>query len=216
MVRDIAGSQTSSYPIAFQNLYDVASHTRLNLYSLLEKHQIPLDYFRVDDGVLGWNSAALEVIHDALQHAITNTIDHGFVFPRMRQQISAPKVQLELKAWHEDLYTVIELRDNGNGIDDSALHALAKRYDYDLANFENPLDLLFEAGVSSTTEVSLTSGRGVGAAAVRDAALRLKGKATLRRNAERGLTLRLILPRETSLYSTHTLQIRGHKTGDAI
>ena len=60
---------------------------------------------------------------------------------------------------------MIELSDNGNGIDDSALHALAKRYDYDLATFENPLDLLFEAGVSSATEVSLTSGRGVGSAA---------------------------------------------------
>jgi HPt (histidine-containing phosphotransfer) domain-containing protein/PAS domain-containing protein len=216
MVRDIAGSQTSSYPIAFQNLYDVASHTRLNLYSLLEKHQIPLDYFRVDDGVLGWNSAALEVIFEALQHAITNTIDHGFVFPRLRQQITAPKVQLELKAWHEDLYTVIELSDNGNGIDDKSLLALAKRYDLDLAKFENPLDLLFESGVSSTTEVSLTSGRGVGTAAVRDAALRLKGKAMLRRNPERGLTLRLILPRETSLYSTHTIQIRGQKNSDAI
>lgn len=216
MVRDIAGSQTSSYPIAFQNLYDVASHTRLNLYSLLEKHQIALDYFRVDDGVLGWNSVALEVIHEALQHAITNTIDHGFVFPRLRQQLTAAKVQLELKAWHEDLDTVIELTDNGNGIDDKTLQALAKRYDFDIANFENPLDLLFESGVSSTTEVSLTSGRGVGTAAVRAAALRLKGKASLRRNPERGLTLRLTLPRETSLYSTHTLQIRNHKNSDAV
>ncbi|HYX32302.1 MAG TPA: PAS domain-containing protein [Oligoflexus sp.] len=96
IVEEMAGTNTSTSSHSFQNLYDVASHTRLNLYSLLEKHQIELDFFQVEDGVIGWNSSALEVVSEALQHAITNTIDHGFVFPRMRNQITAAKVQLQL------------------------------------------------------------------------------------------------------------------------
>ncbi|HYX32303.1 MAG TPA: ATP-binding protein [Oligoflexus sp.] len=107
--------------------------------------------------------------------------------------------------------TIIELTDNGNGIDDATLQSLAHKYGLDLATFENPLDLLFESGVSSTTAVSLTSGRGVGTAAVLAAAVKLKGTASIRRNAQRGLTLRLTFPRATSLYSTQTLNIRSGK-----
>ncbi|MDQ3234916.1 MAG: ATP-binding protein, partial [Pseudobdellovibrionaceae bacterium] len=173
---------------------------------------IELEAFTVEDGVLGWHSSALEVIHEAVQHAITNAIDHGFVFPRLRNQITASKVELHLKAWHEDLTTVIELKDNGNGIDDQTLQGLAKKYGKDLGAYKNPLDLLFESGVSSTTTVSLTSGRGVGTAAVRAAFEGLNGTVTFHRNPGRGLTLRITLPRETSLYSTQTLQIRNKQS----
>jgi len=153
----------------------------------------------------------LELVSEALQHAITNTIDHGFVFPRMRNQITAPKVQLQLKAWHEPMVTIIELGDNGNGIDDKTLQALADKYGLDLTSYKNPLDLLFESGVSNTSAVSLTSGRGVGTSAVRAAAAKLKGTVSMRRNTHRGLILRLELPRDTSLYSTHTQSIRSGK-----
>lgn len=209
MIREIAGGSGST--VHFQNLYDVASHSRLNLYSLLEKHQLELDFFQVDDAVIGWDSAALEMVCEALQHAVTNTIDHGFVFPRMRQQITAPKLQLQLKAWLEPRETVIELVDNGNGIDELTLQSLATKYGLELSSYENPLDILFESGISNATAVSLTSGRGVGASAVRAAAAKLQGMASFRRNPERGLTLRLILPRETSLYSTHTQYMRTIK-----
>lgn len=204
LVRELGGSD-NSYKMIMHNLYDVASQNLLNIYSLLEKNNLEFEGFTVEDGVLGWRSEVLEAVSTVLLHASTNSIDHGFVFPRQRNQITAGKVRFRLKAWHELKNTVVEISDNGNGVDDETLRKLAEKYELDLSAFANPLDILFESGVSNTVTLSLTSGRGVGTSAIRAVAEKLQGSATILRNPDRGLTIRVTLPRETSLYSSRAL-----------
>ncbi len=208
MLRELIGADSHSFQMAPKNLYDIVSSNLINLYSLLEKNQLELASFQVEDCVLGWSSEALETISEAVLHAITNSIDHGFVFPKLRNELTAKKVQLQLRAWQEPLATVIEVTDNGNGIDERTLQALADKFQLNLAQYANPLDLLFESGVSNTTGVSLTSGRGVGASAILAAAVKLQGSAKYFRNPDRGLTVQLRIPRETSLYSSLTIGLR--------
>ncbi|MFW7378943.1 MAG: hypothetical protein ACOH5I_09070 [Oligoflexus sp.] len=61
----------------------------------MEKHQFNFVSFVIDDGVWGWDAQALEILGEAFQHAITNTIDHGFVFPSMKQPIVASELTIE-------------------------------------------------------------------------------------------------------------------------
>ncbi|MDQ3230862.1 MAG: ATP-binding protein [Pseudobdellovibrionaceae bacterium] len=210
LLMELVGNDASTSSPILHNLYDLVSQNMSNLYSLLEKHQIEFESFHVDDRVWGWSPEALECMNEALLHAVTNTIDHGFVFPKMRQEIVAAKLKVQLKAWMEATEIVLEYSDNGNGVDDKTLERLAEKYNMPLSSFSNPLEILFEAGVSNATGVSLTSGRGVGTAAIKAAAEKLRGTSTMRRNSDRGLTLQIRLPRETCLFSTHTIAaVRG-------
>ncbi len=120
----------------------------------------------IDDQFIPWPKDWLDTVADILVHGITNSIDHGFILPKLRG-MAVPSVRLQLSAAvHQGQLSVV-LEDNGLGIDMQRLQELAQGRGV-LANTEDELlALLFADGISTAEQTTESSGRGVGLAALK-------------------------------------------------
>jgi HPt (histidine-containing phosphotransfer) domain-containing protein/HAMP domain-containing protein len=128
-------------------------------------------------------------------HAVRNAIDHGLETPEERTDAGKPangKLSLTASLVGESLR--LRLQDDGRGIQWEALAEAARNKGLPHATRTDLLEALFSGGLSSRTEVSETSGRGVGMSAVRAECLRLTGELTLDSELGRGTTLEIVLP----------------------
>lgn len=151
----------------------------------------------------------IEVMRDPLGHIIRNAVDHGIEAPAMRRMIGKPESgRLTVSARQSGNRIMIEIVDDGNGIDVSRLVAKARtlglRDAETLAGMSEAakLDLIFEPGLSSRDTVTATSGRGVGMDVVRDSIDQIGGKLTLINTPGRGLTITIGVPLTLSIIST--------------
>jgi len=115
------------------------------------------------------DKAVLEAIGDPLTHLVRNGIDHGIERPQVRQQAGKPTSStLKLSAWHEAGQVIIEVTDDGAGIDprtikDKALRmGLREGADLDAMSDKELVKLIFLPGFSTAKQVTDISGRGVG------------------------------------------------------
>jgi two-component system chemotaxis sensor kinase CheA len=113
-------------------------------------------------------------IFDPLIHLLRNAVDHGIELPAKRKAANKPEIgKIILKATHEGDSIVIEVSDDGNGIDPEVLRAKAiasNTMDRNLLqkmSHRELLGLIFLPGFSTAKEVSNLSGRGVGMDIVR-------------------------------------------------
>ncbi|OGC01359.1 hypothetical protein A2V82_01260, partial [candidate division KSB1 bacterium RBG_16_48_16] len=114
----------------------------------------------------------VELIKDPLVHMIRNALDHGIETPEKRRQAGkAEKGTLTLKAYHSGGNVLIEIIDDGQGLDKDKLleKAVAKGIIEQGNNLSEPeiLNLIFAPGFSTADQVSDISGRGVGLDVVR-------------------------------------------------
>jgi len=138
----------------------------------------------------------LEKFWPTLIHVIRNAVDHGAESPEIRQQKGkSPAMQLQFATRQMPEAFCIEIRDDGPGIDREALLKSARAKNLDVKSDISLLDLVFMDGLSSRENVTETSGRGVGLAAVRDACLKERGKVELVTETGKGTTLRFLFPR---------------------
>jgi len=109
----------------------------------------------------------IEELADPLMHIIRNAIDHGIEPSGMRERRGKPaKGRIELHAYQQGNHVVIEVYDDGAGIDAEKVHAKAIKMgmvapEAELSNQEI-FNFLFEPGFSTKDSVSELSGRGVG------------------------------------------------------
>ncbi len=145
------------------------------------------------------DKTVVEKIGDPLMHLLRNAMDHGIESPALRQAAGKPaKGSLSLNAYHDSGSIVIEIADDGAGLDrERILHkarergllaATATPSDQDIYN------LIFEAGFSTATTVTNLSGRGVGMDVVKRNITALRGSVDLDSEAGRGTTVRIRLP----------------------
>jgi two-component system, chemotaxis family, sensor kinase CheA len=143
----------------------------------------------------------IEALADPLIHIVRNSLDHGLETPEVRLAAGKAAVgTLTIRAAQEADRVVIEIRDDGKGIDP----ALIKRKAYekgviDEATLERisdreAINLVFAAGFSTADTVSDLSGRGVGMDVVRSGVERVGGSIQLESAAGRGTHLRISLP----------------------
>lgn len=128
-------------------------------------------------------------------HALRNAIDHGLEEPNEREACGKPRVgqlHLALRAGTES--TVIELADDGRGIDWPRVRERASERGLPCDNREQLVQALFEDGVSTRTEVSDVSGRGVGLGALAEATRALGGRIDVESASGRGTQLRIEIP----------------------
>ncbi len=136
----------------------------------------------IDGGGIAIGRAAADGLAEPLTHALRNAIDHGIEFPGDRVAAGKDPIGgLFLTARPSDEEIVIEVRDDGRGIDPQALRASAVRagrMDVGSAlalSDEEALQLVFQPGLSTARAVTAVSGRGVGMDAVRAAVAALGG-----------------------------------------
>ena len=111
----------------------------------------------------------LDAVKDPIMHIVRNCIDHGIEHPVQRLANNKPETgKIELKAFHENGMVVIEIKDDGEGIDFDLIRAkayeknLLSELDFDKVSEEDLIQILFIPGFSTRSEVTNVSGRGVG------------------------------------------------------
>ena len=147
------------------------------------------------------DKAVLEKLFDPLLHLIRNAFDHGIESSEIRRSLrKSEQGQIEIKAYHRGSQTVIEVKDDGQGLN---LERISRRavelglvLDEQLATIPTSrlFNLIFEPGFSTASEVSQLSGRGVGLDVVRSQLRSLKGTIGVSSETGVGTTFTLRLP----------------------
>ena len=158
--------------------------------------------------------AVVDGLFEPLLHALRNAVDHGIESAAQRAAAGKPATgRVVLSARRESGGIVVEVADDGAGIDPARLRAVAKdRQVLDSATIdamddEAALELIFQPGFSTATEVTAISGRGVGMLAVRRAVAALGGRASLTSTTGVGTRLRLVVPQRVSVTRLLTIRI---------
>jgi two-component system chemotaxis sensor kinase CheA len=146
----------------------------------------------------------VEQINDPLVHMIRNSLDHGIETEQERVAAGKDPIgRVVLKAYHQGGSIVIELSDDGHGIDPAKILKKARktglvREDQNLSRQE-VLALIFEPGFSTAEKVTDISGRGVGMDVVRRNIEKLRGKVELETELGKGTTFKIKLPLTTAI-----------------
>jgi two-component system chemotaxis sensor kinase CheA len=140
-----------------------------------------------------------ESIGDPLVHIIRNAIDHGVETPEERVAAGKPEEGIvEVMAFHEGNFLVIQITDDGKGINGAKLIEKAKAKGIIPQNAalseQQAVELIFHAGFSTKDTVSEVSGRGVGMDVVKTNIEALGGEVKVRSKVGSGSCFRLMLP----------------------
>ena len=145
------------------------------------------------------DKSVIDKIADPLTHLVRNAIDHGIETPEERLALGKPaEGKLSLNAYHDSGMIVLEISDDGRGLNTARIleKAVARgMVEADAQLSEQQIHLLiFEAGFSTAEQVSNLSGRGVGMDVVRSAIDQLRGVIEIDSSAGQGCTFRVRLP----------------------
>lgn len=141
----------------------------------------------------------VEELNDPLLHMIRNSMDHGIEPPEKRvARGKAPVGSLNLRAYHQGGNIVVEIEDDGAGLDRDRIFAKAVERgliapDATLSD-EEVYSFIFAAGFSTAEKVTDLSGRGVGLDVVRRNIERLRGRVDISSKAGQGTLFKITLP----------------------
>ncbi len=162
------------------------------------------------------DKSVVEDLLDPLIHCVRNSIDHGIELPDERVKLGKNKAgTVTLKASNEGSMVVIEITDDGSGIDPKFIRKKAIEkglIDSDaILNNSQIYDLLFEPGFSTATEVTNVSGRGVGMDVVKTQIEKLKGTIQVVSEVNVGTTLIIRLPLTLAIIQGLLVRIGNNK-----
>ncbi len=177
---------------------------------------------RIDLRIVGEDTAAdktiIESLGDPLIHLVRNAIDHGIELPEQRLAAAKPETAtIQLKAFQEGDQVVIEVSDDGKGIDPMAIRlkafekGMVTEEKADALSDQAAINLIFLPGFSTTEQISDLSGRGVGMDVVRNAVERINGRVTLSSRKGEGTLVRLSLPLSMAVARVMMIEV-----GDAL
>ncbi|MBN2405019.1 MAG: hybrid sensor histidine kinase/response regulator [Coriobacteriia bacterium] len=156
----------------------------------------------IEGGDTELDKKVLEEINDPLIHILRNAVDHGLESTEDRVRSGKPAAgTIHLAARQEGDHIVIEVSDDGAGIDPEKVKAAAVRKGYISASEAKAMGdreaqyMIFEAGFSTSAIITEISGRGVGMDVVREFVVeKLKGSLDLVSTIGEGTTFRLTIP----------------------
>ena len=165
----------------------------------------------------------LTEISDPLMHILRNAVDHGIELPEERVAAGKPRSgQVELKASRERDQVVIEVVDDGAGLDVDAIERQAIQQDVrspeELETMADSavFDLIFHPGFSTAEEVTDTSGRGVGMDVVHETVTQLDGSVSVDSEPGEGTTVSLRLPVTMAIVKVLFVEVGGEEYGIPI
>ncbi len=162
------------------------------------------------------DKTVLEHLSDPLVHIIRNAIDHGLETPEERVAAGkSPVGVVELWAYHEGSQLVIEISDDGKGIDPARIFAKAVekglvRPDAQLSE-KQILDLIFHPGFSTKDQISEVSGRGVGMDVVKTNIERVSGTVGLVSVKGMGSNFKITLPLTMAIVDAMVVEIQHNR-----
>ena len=168
------------------------------------------------------DKAIAEKLQDPLLQLVRNSFDHGIEPPELRREQGKPEQgAIEICAYHQGSQTVIEVRDDGRGLNlDKVRHRAIElnlipdpeqTINYTAPTESDLLDVLFEPGFSTAAEVSEISGRGMGLDIVRSHIESLNGSITVRSTPKLGTSFILKIP-----FSMTTAQLMLVQAGGTV
>jgi two-component system chemotaxis sensor kinase CheA len=160
----------------------------------------------------------LEAISDPLTHLLRNAIDHGIELPEVRNASGkSPTGKVSLRSYHESSQVVVEVVDDGKGLDFERIKekAVARRLvtadkaatltDRDVAQF------IFHPGLSTADAVSNISGRGVGMDVVKTNIERIGGFVDVTSESGRGTTVKIKIPLTLAIIPALLVTVDGDR-----
>jgi two-component system chemotaxis sensor kinase CheA len=141
----------------------------------------------------------VDEVGEPLMHLVRNCVDHGIEPPDVRESRGKPRHgTIKLNAYHEGNQVIIEISDDGGGIDIARVRAKAVRLgiigENDRLSDREIMELIFTPGFSTADQVTDVSGRGVGMDVVKKNILRLKGVFDVDSQPGVGTTFTMKLP----------------------
>lgn len=145
--------------------------------------------------------ALVDLLYEPLLHLLRNAVDHGL--EAAAERIAGGKLavgRIELRAYHEGNQVVVEVGDDGRGLDSAKLKERAlelgaiSETDAEQMSDEDAFELIFREGFSTSKEITQLSGRGIGASAVKSVIEQLRGTVSIRSQSCVGTTFALRMP----------------------
>ncbi|HET9572261.1 MAG TPA: chemotaxis protein CheW [Methyloceanibacter sp.] len=160
----------------------------------------------------------LEMIKDPLTHMIRNSADHGIESPAERVRTGKSEVgRIKLSAYQQGGYIVIEVADDGRGLDAERIRAkahetgLASLSELDRLNDSDTFKFIFRPGFSTANAVSSVSGRGVGMDVVRNNIELIGGTVELKSTSQAGTTFVIKIPLTLAIMAALIVEAAGHR-----
>jgi len=158
----------------------------------------------------------VDALGDPLVHLVRNAIDHGLELPDDRVDVGKPRQgTIQITARHAGGSVIIEVRDDGNGINPQAVAKKALvlgMIDEDAAaniDMRGAIELLFTSGFSTAETTSDISGRGVGMDAVREKIRKLGGEVVIDSTVGQGTNAQIRLPLTLAIVSALQVDVSG-------
>ncbi len=165
----------------------------------------------------------VDQIGDPLMHLLRNSADHGLESAAVRKERGKPEVgSIFLDAYQDGNNVVIEVRDDGNGIDTKAVKNKAIERGVitpeqgEAMSEKEIIDLLFNAGFSTAKVVSDVSGRGVGLDVVKSMIESLSGEVEVKSRLGEGSTWTIRLPLTLAIIQALMVEIGDEKYAIAL
>lgn len=158
------------------------------------------------------DKTVIERLSEPLVHVVRNAVDHGIESPEVRKADGKPETgTVLLKASHEGANVVIEVSDDGGGLDPEKLRRKAEErgLSFDAGGDSGIYDIIFDSGFSTATEVTEVSGRGVGMDVVRRQVEALGGSVHVESEQKKGSTFRLVIPLTLAIIDGLLVQVAG-------
>ncbi|MFH1092899.1 MAG: chemotaxis protein CheA [Candidatus Omnitrophota bacterium] len=178
-----------------------------------EKKQINLE---VTGGEIELDRTVLDEIADPLVHLLRNSIDHGIELPRDRKAKNKSLVgTIKLSALRERTYVLIRVSDDGKGINPNKLRNIAVKKGFmeeEEASKTSDMDMLniiLLPGFSSATEITDTSGRGVGMDVVKTKVESLGGSLVFDSEVDKGSNFNLKLPLTVAIIKAMLVKVNN-------
>jgi two-component system chemotaxis sensor kinase CheA len=192
--RDAVAKMISSWKLepTARRLARVADQAR-GIASRLNKGSIQV---AIDDHALRLDPERWGSFWSAFVHVVRNAVDHGLESPNERCTLGKSETgRLSLSTRVEQTEFVVEIGDDGRGIDWAAVAAKARTMGIACDSHEELVEAVFRDGVTTTSQVSEFSGRGIGMGAIRSECLGRGGKVRIRSEAGGGTHIEFRFPK---------------------
>jgi two-component system chemotaxis sensor kinase CheA len=180
-----------------------------------KQKKVRLEFYGKDTEL---DKGIVDSLGEPLVHVIRNAIDHGMEEPAERRAAGKPEEgTITFRAYHEAAQIIVEISDDGRGIDIDKLKDLALEKGYlekeeiDRLTDKEVLGLVFMSGLSSSDTVSDISGRGIGMDAVKTAVESMKGVVETMSEKGKGTMFRFSLPLTLAVLKGLLVDVGGRK-----